>query len=467
MATPRCQSTDSAEPCAQLSIDLLNSVNNTTRYREPHSFPTVALRRGQPRRNKPRDIYSIPPEDSSASTTRSVDMLSPPLGGRRRLRRRATATNPRSATSNGGHYLRSSPRKRRTDTSPTKLPREAFVLSDASSDDERVGGGIEDVSVAEKQEEEDIIMQSIPRRKSRRAATNGDGGSAARRGTYSDPDTSYQPSDEDGDSENEVSTQDQEHNEGRSDLQINFQQGVSPRVEAESIEIPDEMEDIQQVDELGRNLDDGARSFSDVESNYGLGDDEYFVEASHVFEQEKNWSALISEARELIKEANSKRIGVYSRRSIRLLGNIWDAREIYTESMGVRQDRDDDSQMTAKENEILQTISARIMKLQIRKPANLEDEQSLLSTVHEIHGYIIPAAIGLLQNCLMAHFLEGRLSDKGIDQLVQILRLFSEVCDHTNPSDYPPSVQFPDRLKTVRILFRFLLYVFQTQQGKK
>ncbi|EEP76446.1 predicted protein [Uncinocarpus reesii 1704] len=232
-------------------------------------------------------------------------------------------------------------------------------------------------------------------------------------------------------------------------------------------EEPNEMEVMQIVEESQDGRDELADIFSDSESHYILLHDEYFLEASRVFEQEKNWSALVSEARDLINDAKTQRIGVFNHFTIRLLGSISDAKDIYSESMGRRQDREDDAEITGKEDEIIQIISDRLSLL-MKSKMELASRENFPSLVDEIHGYILPAAIGLLQSCLMAHFLDGCLSTKGTEQLVLMLACFSELCELISPSEIPLAIfHFPDRLKTVRILLRFLLYVFRTNQGNQ
>ncbi|WEW58701.1 hypothetical protein PRK78_004169 [Emydomyces testavorans] len=465
MPQSRCRNTDDLEPCSQLSIDLLNSVNNLEPRAQRRSTG-LPPRKGRPRKQKLEEDDDPIKEDNQSPMMPSGNSSPPHPRKLRRLRKRPVARNQLLSSRHGVYDLRVSPRRKRADTPPAKrLKQQDIAWSDASSGDEHIALKVKQFLAAD----EDDVTPWNPRSKTKKVAAK-ENCDVEEHGAGGEPDTSYQPTDgSDGkeQNDNEASSQNEEQDDDQTKIQNENTREVDATEAARDLEEPKTAEEVQEVKKVQDEPADNAE-ISETESDYGLHDDEFFKDASRVFEQERNWSALVSEARDLIKEAESQRIGVFSHLSIRLLASISDAKDVYSESMGIRQDGEDDSEITQKENEIMETIVERHKKLVARGRIELyrgNDISRFTSSIDETHVYIIPAAVGLLQSCLMAHFLNGRISIKGLDQLIQILKWFSGVCESINPVDDPSYAQFPDRLKTTRVLFRFLLYVFQTQRS--
>ncbi|KAI1912716.1 hypothetical protein LOZ61_003154 [Ophidiomyces ophidiicola] len=228
--------------------------------------------------------------------------------------------------------------------------------------------------------------------------------------------------------------------------------------------------DPMQVALCHNDVEKYSESLDDLEDDCWFTRDYcFFRAASRVFEQEDNWSNLVREAEAMRNDAEKRKIGVNNHSTILLLASILEAKSIYSLSTGVRHDNVDDAEVTDKEAAILHTISNRLITL--LSPGRLDILQreaapKFQTLVEEIHGHVFPAGVGLLQSCLMAHFLNSSFSRKGINQVLLILRGFSDMCTIIDPSNYS-AVRFPDRLAVARVLFRFLAYVFEEQKSRK
>lgn len=221
-------------------------------------------------------------------------------------------------------------------------------------------------------------------------------------------------------------------------------------------------EAIQQSDAVDNGLDSEI-SLTDVYSQHCLRDDADFWDASTLFDQERNWRELISEAHLLIQQ-RSKGLEIESTKN--LFRSVSNGIDTYRERISTRDSRGNFASTDTEEGS-LATLEKGISQVMAESYPYNADSPSKLTTLvtlaYEVAAGIIPGMIGLLQWCLVAHYSNDSVTDKGTDQLVRILDSVERLCEVVQAEPPKPPPGLAAQVRIISVLVRFMAYVFRQQ----
>ncbi|EGD83802.1 hypothetical protein H112_07480 [Trichophyton rubrum D6] len=231
--------------------------------------------------------------------------------------------------------------------------------------------------------------------------------------------------------------------------------------EEDVLETLEHEEVIQQIDAVD-NGPDSEISFTDVYSQDYLRDDADFWDASRIFDQERNWHELISEAHLLMQQ--QKGLEIESTKNLfRSVSNGIDA---YRERISASNSRGNFAS-TDTEESLLETLEKGVSQVMVESYPYNADSPSKLTTLvtlaYEVAAGIIPGMIGLLQWCLVAHYSNDSVTDNGTDQLVRILDSVERLCEVVQAEPPKPPPGLAAQVRIISVLVRFMAYVFRQQ----
>ncbi|EGE07816.1 hypothetical protein TEQG_06749 [Trichophyton equinum CBS 127.97] len=251
------------------------------------------------------------------------------------------------------------------------------------------------------------------------------------------------------DSDYEYTNTDEDKSEGNDD-------------EEDILETLEQEEAIQQSDAID-NGPDSEISLTDVYSQNYLRDDADFWDASKIFDQERNWRELISEAH-LLRQPQSE--GLESGSTQNLFRSISNGIDTYREKISARNSRGNFASIDTEESSIA-ALEKGVSQVMVESYPYNADSPSKLTTLvtlaYEVAAGIIPRMIGLLQWCLVAHYSNDSVTDKGVEQLVRILDSVERLCEVVQAEPPKPPPGLAAQVRIISVLVRFMAYVFRQQ----
>ncbi|EFE38141.1 hypothetical protein TRV_07188 [Trichophyton verrucosum HKI 0517] len=272
--------------------------------------------------------------------------------------------------------------------------------------------------------------------------------------TISAPEVSEQLEKSPPDSDYEYTNTDEDGDEDKSKGNDEKEEDILETLENE--------EAIQQSDAVDNGLDSEI-SLTDVYSQHYLRDDADFWDASTLFDQERNWRELIAEA-QLLMQQQSKGLEIESTKN--LFRSVSNGIDTYRERISTRDSRGNFASTDTEEGS-LATLEKGVSQVMAESYPYNADSPSKLTTLvtlaHEVAAGIIPGMIGLLQWCLVAHYSNDSVTDKGTDQLVRILDSVERLCEVVQAEPPKPPPGLAAQVRIISVLVRFMAYVFRQQ----
>ncbi|EFQ98389.1 hypothetical protein MGYG_01419 [Nannizzia gypsea CBS 118893] len=224
-------------------------------------------------------------------------------------------------------------------------------------------------------------------------------------------------------------------------------------------------EEAEDEDESGRN---GILDTLELEEevsipNMGLRDDAVFWDASKIFDQERNWRELISEAHGLI--GKSKGLAIGSTKD--LFKSISNGIDTYKGKSTSRNSHQNFASAETEEISIAgleKGVSQVMIELYPYNADSPRKLRTLTSLAYEVAADIIPGIVGLLQWCLVTHYSNDSVTDEGIDQVTRILDCIERLCEAVQAEPPKPPPGLAAKLRITSVLVRFMAYVFRHQQ---